>query len=370
MIKRSHLLLATLLGTFAAAAVAVASVGLPRPGAAKVGPTVPSLAAAHALPAAPATPPATLRATGLYADGSTTNLAPGVRPFAPQYPLWTDGASKRRWIALPPGSAIDATRADAWQFPVGTQLWKEFSFGRRVETRYMERTASGWLFATYVWNDAGTEATLAPTAGLASVEVAAGVRHRVPAQADCTICHGGAAPVLGFSALQLSTDRDPGAPHAEPAPADALDLAGLIAGGQLVHFDAAIGAAPRIAARTPTERAALGYLHGNCGSCHRPGGAADSVGMYLLQSLEPGATTTQPTTIDVASRFRPAGASDPRRIVAGDPGHSVLLGRMASRDPVAQMPPFGSQLVDTQAVALVSRWIAELASLEHPVDRT
>ena len=49
---------------------------------------------------------------------------------------------KRRWISLPPGSAIDASDPDAWAFPVGTRLWKEFSFGgQRVETRYMERQA-------------------------------------------------------------------------------------------------------------------------------------------------------------------------------------------------------------------------------------
>jgi mono/diheme cytochrome c family protein len=307
-------------------------------------------------------PPATLRATGLYADGSTTTIAAGIRPFAPQYPLWTDGAHKQRWIALPAGGTIDATRADAWQFPIGTRLWKEFSFaGRKAETRYLERTAAGWLFATYAWNDAGTEAVLAPEDGADSVEVAAGVRHTIPARADCKVCHGSASPVLGFSALQLSSDRDPGAPHAEAAPAGALGLGELIATGRLRDLDASIGASPRITARTPTERAALGYLHGNCGSCHRPGGAADSVGMYLLQSLEPGAgATTQPTTIDVASHFRPRGLAEPRRIVAGDPAHSVLVHRLATRNPVPQMPPFGTHLVDDEAVALVSRWIAEL----------
>src|SRR5688572_32525951 len=84
--------------------------------------------------------------------------------FAPQYPLWTDGASKRRWIHLPPGAAIDATRPDDWVFPVGTKLWKEFSLGgRRIETRYIERLADGrWRFTAYAWNAAGTEATRAP----------------------------------------------------------------------------------------------------------------------------------------------------------------------------------------------------------------
>ncbi len=62
-----------------------------------------------------------------------------------------DGAGKRRWIALPPGTAIDGSDPDGWIFPVGTRLWKEFAFDRRVETRYLERTSEGWRFATYLW---------------------------------------------------------------------------------------------------------------------------------------------------------------------------------------------------------------------------
>jgi hypothetical protein len=45
-----------------------------------------------------------------------------------------------------------------------------------------------------------------------------------------------------------------------------------------------------------------------------------------------------------------------RVIVPGDPGHSMLLRRLSTRGP-RQMPPLASTLVDTQAVALVTRWI-------------
>ena len=50
--------------------------------------------------------PASLAETGLYADGQVGRIAPGVRAFSPQYPLWSDGAVKRRWIWLPPGTMI------------------------------------------------------------------------------------------------------------------------------------------------------------------------------------------------------------------------------------------------------------------------
>src|SRR5690606_3462582 len=54
-------------------------------------------------------PPPSLSGTGLYADGTHGPLADGVRAYAPQYPLWSDGLTKRRWIALPEGATIDGT---------------------------------------------------------------------------------------------------------------------------------------------------------------------------------------------------------------------------------------------------------------------
>ena len=154
--------------------------------------------------------PADLNATGYY------ELAKA--PFEPSYPLWTDGAAKRRWIYLPPGKSIDKRDPDAWVFPAGTRFWKEFALERRIETRYSERLPDGsWRFATYLWNAAGTHATLAPREG-AVVD-----GFVVPSRDDCITCHEGpAVPVLGYGAVQL-------------------------------------------AAKLP---AAAGYLHGNCGHCH------------------------------------------------------------------------------------------------------
>ena len=85
--------------------------------------------------------PLHLSETGLYVKGSATEIRPELVHFSPQYPLWSDGATKRRWIELPRGTFIDASNPDAWEFPPGTRLWKEFSVGRPVETRFIERLA-------------------------------------------------------------------------------------------------------------------------------------------------------------------------------------------------------------------------------------
>ncbi len=311
-----------------------------------------SAVAACAVEDAPIEPlPATLAATGIG--------GPGVHAFVPQYPLWTDGARKPRWIYLPPGAVIDGRDADAWQLPVGTKLWKQFAFDRRAETRFMERTREGWRYATYVWSASGDDAVLAPAAGApTSATLADGRVHHAPSEPECRLCHADDRPVLAFTALQLSPDRDPEALHAEPRPPGAIDLTTLVASGVLVDYTASV--APRIAARSSVERAALGYLHGNCGSCHRDGGAAASVGIILAQPVA-GRSRVRSTTIDVASQFTTAAAE--HRIAAGAPDRSVLVTRVRARTPALQMPPLGTQLVDADAVAQLSRWIDQLPDL-------
>ena len=75
--------------------------------------------------------PATLLDTGLCVDAACTQISAGIYAYTPRFALWADGATKRRWIYLPPGTQIDTTDMDHWEFPVGTKLWKEFTRGRR-----------------------------------------------------------------------------------------------------------------------------------------------------------------------------------------------------------------------------------------------
>jgi hypothetical protein len=318
-----------------------------------------ALASAHAAE----TPlPVHLSETGLYAAGSSTQIDARNLAFSPQYPLWSDGAAKRRWIYLPPGTAIDASRPDAWEFPAGTRLWKEFALDRPVETRFIERQADGtWRYATYVWNEEGTDATLAPADG---TTLRGG--YAVPSEYDCRACHeGAAAPVLGFSALQLSSDRDPLAPHAD-AGTD-IDLQTLIARGLIKNVPSVLaGARPRIEAGSGIERAALGYLHGNCGHCHNSNGTPVPVELTLAQSVADGAAGAEHvlrSMIDAGGRFRPHGASAAARLVTpGNPDTSVLITRVRSRNPQTQMPPIGTRLIDAEALALLERWIAQKSS--------
>lgn len=308
--------------------------------------------------------PARLSETGLFAAGSTTEPGPGVLPFSPQYPLWSDGATKRRWIWLPSGTQIDARDPDAWDFPPGTRLYKEFALDRRIETRVIVRQSDGsWTYGVYVWREDGRDAELAPEQGIPALPVAAAPdgHYAVPSRYDCRACHEGArVPVLGFSALQLSPDRDPLAPHADAG--NPTDLNELVRRGLIRNLPASLlQTPPRIAATTDVERAALGYLHANCGHCHgADGDGAVPVKLKLAQRAAGGAPLESLQSLLEHSRFQPAGASAPARIVVpGDAAASVLPLRMRSRDPRIQMPPLGTRVPDTAGLALIVRWIGQ-----------
>jgi hypothetical protein len=319
-------------------------------------------------PGEPAAAPARLSETGLYlADGS---VDPRNRPFVPQYPLWSDGATKCRWIRLPEGAKIDVSDVDAWRFPAGTTLWKEFVWnGRKVETRMIRVDAAGeWTFATYVWTEDQTDALLAPADGIrAAYEIAPGKRHSIPGIADCNACHRSApSVVLGFNALQLSDDRDPLAPHAEPLRPGALTLSTLVAEDRLDPPRPELGfRAPRIRERDPVARAALGYLSTNCGVCHNDRGPLARLGLVLLHDSSGEPDSPEPalaTAVGVQGRYVSPGVSpDSSRIVAaGSPEHSALLHRLQSRRPASQMPPLGTVIADAEAIELVRRWIESL----------
>jgi mono/diheme cytochrome c family protein len=172
--------------------------------------------------------------------------------------------------------------------------------------------------------------------------------------------------LLGVGALQLSTDRDPNAPHAEPVPAHGVDLRALVQRGLLGNLPGSLVEwPPRIHAETEAARAALGYLHANCGTCHTGAGELASLGFALNYDVAPpngrGAHALF-TAVGRQGKVRISSAPDAVELIRpGHPDQSILFARMASRHPVLQMPPLATRLVDAAAVAVLRRWIAEQA---------
>ncbi len=104
------------------------------------------------LPAGPplAGPPAQLSQTGCFNPLDPTEADPALIPYIINVKLWSDGATKRRWMALPDGATIDLAPDGDFLFPPGTILWKEFSIRRRARRnprfRSSQRRYMGRLF--------------------------------------------------------------------------------------------------------------------------------------------------------------------------------------------------------------------------------
>ncbi len=303
-----------------------------------------------------------LAETGLLADAEPRRISADALPFEPTYWLWSDGADKRRWLRLPPGTQIDTTVMDHWVFPIGTKLWKEFSLGGvLLETRLIERYGDGpedyWMGA-FVWNAEQTDAVLAPE-GQADIN---GTFHDAPAQKDCLACHRGeAGRVLGFSALQLSRPAD--AARVGPTIADLVRQGLLTAppdGGAATAFSVP---------GDPAAAAALGYLHANCGHCHNRSGTAWPDAQMVLR-LETDETDVTSSALYRSLVGQPLqywrGGAITQRIVAGDPDASAIVARMSARGDKDQMPPLATEKTDPTGIAKVRAWIASLPSAGAP----
>jgi hypothetical protein len=297
--------------------------------------------------------PRRLSSTGLYADLASGTIAPGLVEYTPAYALWSDGAQKRRWLRLPPGTTIDTSDMDHWRFPVGTQFWKQFSRdGVRLETRLVEHVAdtgaeTDYWMGAFLWLDDQSDAVFVED-GATDVH---DTDHDVPSQVKCGTCHDGEpGHALSFSAVQLSKSG------AAPT------LSTLAAAGTLSVPPAA--GADFSPPGSAVVKAALGYLHANCGHCHNPAGSArpDVDLMFRLDvgARTPEATATYRTAIGVALQYFHGGGLT-TRVVPGDPATSAVSYRMSMRGLGVQMPPIATEHVDEAGLAAVTAWIESLA---------
>jgi uncharacterized repeat protein (TIGR03806 family) len=296
----------------------------------------------------------------------------GIFPYRPSTELWSDGALKSRFLALPGLAQITYTADKGWTFPNGTTLIKNFSLpqdfrdpegtAKRIETRLLVRLNGSWSAYTYEWNEAETDAALVSNAGatrnfnlIDQDGQALDYEWYYPSTSDCFRCHNTSANrVLGLNTAQMNhdflypsgvTDNQirtfehlglfdaplPGAIDELPASPDAKNDPGLT-----------------------NEDRAMAYFQANCAYCHRPGGPAPTSIDFRW-----GAKLDARELIGVAPSLSDLGLPEPKRVDPGAPDNSVVYLRMALRG-AHQMPPLGTALVDTDAAAFVRAWILDL----------
>ncbi len=310
-------------------------------------------------------PPVTLSQTGAFSDVASLTPSSGFIPYRVNAPLWSDGAMKSRWIAIPndgtpdePGEQIVYSENGNWQFPVGTVIIKQFTIaGRRVETRFLVHGTDGrWFGFTYRWREDQSDADLLLT-GEEETFSNAGQSYQwsFPSRADCLRCHTSSADrVLGLRTRQLNGNLF--------YPSTGRIANQLITLNRLGFFSEPLEESeiPNLltsaAIDDPTaslELRARSYLDSNCAHCHTPEEGIREFDYRLTTPLNLAGVLNGP----VVNNFGYTGATE---ITPGDAWLSMAWIRQNTSEPSLNMPPLGRHTVDTEAINVLYQWIESL----------
>ena len=126
--------------------------------------------------------PATLSATGVFANTAALTPSEKILPYNLLHPFWSDGAIKSRWAAIPTTGNVGFTSTGEWTWPEGTVFVKHFELAtddnnpathKRLETRLLVKMASGTVYgATYKWRADNSDADLLDSSLTENVPIA------------------------------------------------------------------------------------------------------------------------------------------------------------------------------------------------------
>jgi glucose/arabinose dehydrogenase len=313
--------------------------------------------------------PALLSQTGLFSSVFGLTAAPGMIEYDITTPLWSDGASKRRWMALPREGRITFHAREAWEYPVGTVFVKHFelpripSGSRRVETRVFLRQTTRWIGVTYRWNAAATDATLQTDALDETIDLGSGAQQtwHYPSTSECLGCHTEVSGrVLGARTRQLQGPRTY-AQGTQPQ-IDAWSCAGLFDFdiGDRGRYEFGRAITDTTATRTHRVRS---YAAANCEMCHQPGGPAPGdLDLRFTRAVG------QWNVIDVPPSEGDLGFPNARRILPGNRFLSTAWLRQAVSDVSVRMAR-GTLRADTPATNLIGDWIlTDVATVDSDGD--
>ncbi len=286
--------------------------------------------------------------------GNPSQPTASMIPFQVNAPHWTDRAHNQNWLAIPDGTTINHQRGGDWVFPTGSVIMKNFILDDSlIETRFMMLHNDGnWGGYTYEWNDSGTDANLV----IGGKEKQIGNQTWIyPSAAECSSCHTAAAtgalapetlqlngsftyPQTGITANQVETLEKIGL-FSEMLPASPAEL------GRLVNpYDK----------DQNLQKRAKSWLHSNCSSCHQPGVVTQiDIDFRYTTPLE------DMKLCNVPPQNEAWGITNPMRLSPGNANKSLVFNRSGRLDE-GQMPPIGTNTLDTQGLALLEDWINSL----------
>ncbi len=315
--------------------------------------------------------PAKLSAWNLF-TGNPAELKPnsGVVPYDLNTPLFSDYATKYRFVWMPPGTSATYNDTEVFDFPTGAIFSKSFAYPdadrggkqRIIETRLLVKGRDGWATLPYVWNKEQTEATLDVAADPATVHWVhpSGTRYTIdyviPNTNQCKGCHDRSKTVTPIGLKARNLNKDFNYPEGRANQLTYWTRIGYLKGAPPP------GRAPRLPvwddpSSGTLDARARAYLEINCAHCHNLHGAASNTGLYLL------AAQTDPMRMGFCKVPVSAGQGSGDLlfdVVQGKPEESILVHRMESTTPKIMMPELGRTLVHQEGVALIREWIASM----------
>ncbi|NND15674.1 MAG: PKD domain-containing protein, partial [Eudoraea sp.] len=323
--------------------------------------------------------PQNLSETGAFTNLQSLSVTDGLIPFELIDPFWSDGALKKRWMAIPnDGSHNTASEKvifsenGVWEFPVGSVLVKHFdlpindanpSITRKIETRFSVKDQNGeFYFLTYNWNNAQTDATLQEVSldePIAITTVGGGTRYQnwhFPSNSECVSCHNNNSKgTLGPRTRYLNKDYTYSKTNITANQLVTLSYLGIL--DQNINDSQTPNFLTHKSIDDPSasiDDKARSYLDLNCAYCHRPGtGNRAEFDLRLINTLEE-------TGLLTAGTLTPIGIEGETILVPGDASKSILYHRTNSLDPNIMMPPLAKGVVDDVGVALIEEWINQL----------
>jgi uncharacterized repeat protein (TIGR03806 family) len=316
--------------------------------------------------------PKLLSHTGLFSDVAREQPIAGVIPYSINSPLWSDGAIKKRWMAVPGNETITFAPRGSWDFPEGSVLVKSFAFptaepgtNRLVETRLLAKQQGEWYGYSYRWKKDQSDAELVANEGQEEIldwVVEEGrtmdIRWRYPSRTECMVCHSRAAKfVLGLSAEQMH--RTQMYHTADGTAVDAPQLQTLAALGlfgedwKMPDDLESQKLVDPYDVNQDIDRRARSYLHTNCASCHvEAGGGNSKINLEFFTAAE------KMNLLEADPLHGSLDIAGAKLLKAGAPEQSILHARLARRG-TGQMPPLATHRVDAAAVELIRQWIGK-----------
>ena len=305
-------------------------------------------------------------------DIKDQNPSLNVIPYAPASSLFTDYASKKRFIWMPTGVSATYVAGDKIiDFPVGTVLIKTFYYTtiqpgnttKIIETRLMIRKDDGWKFYEYVWNDEQTDADLISgvdfttgdfktiTFAKPSGEIVT-TDYRIPSDGECFACHkiNEIATPIGVKPQNLNHMFTYGNGNKNI-------LQKLKEQGYLDSYPANISST--VDYQDTTQPVALrlrSYLDVNCAHCHQ-----DEARCYYRPIRFPFSQSAIDSNIGICLLAdEPISPTLQKVISPGNYNKSILHFRLSSNDESERMPLLGRTIVHDEGVQLLEDYILSL----------